>query len=65
MTQTRVYARSMPPASRSALVLIPVSIVVGVVAVLVSNWAVLAAMVLSVIVQLVNLWMTQRRVNRP
>jgi membrane protein YdbS with pleckstrin-like domain len=56
----------VPPrtANRTALTLIPVSILVGIVAVLLSNWAVLAAMVLSVVVQVVNLVLTQRRQNR-
>lgn len=50
-------------ASLTALFLIPVSVVIGIVAFLLSNWAVLAAMVLSVIVQLVNVVLVQRRVR--
>jgi membrane protein YdbS with pleckstrin-like domain len=48
-------------AYRIPLILIPVSIAVGVVAALLGNWAVLAAMCVSLVVQLVNVWIIRGR----
>jgi hypothetical protein len=51
-------------AYRNALILIPVSIVIGIVAVILSNWFVVGVMVLSVAFQTVNLRSSRRRLNR-
>jgi uncharacterized membrane protein len=49
---------------RNALILIPLSIGVGIVAVVIGNWPVLAFMVLSVGFQVATLVMNRRRLGR-
>jgi hypothetical protein len=51
-------------ARRTALIVIPVSIAIGIVAALRSNWPVLAFMVLSVAFQTANLVITRRRLGQ-
>lgn len=51
-------------ARRNALILIPLSIGIGIVAVLLGNWPVFAFMMLSVAFQSASLVMARRRLGR-